>query len=98
VDDLLLVMIMAGIGLSGAYFRAELLVHQRMTAVRRKRELLQLELHTQRVRLEHQEMSRQPRAAPASIPANIVQVMRDLLRALRSFIHGCHIHRLWIRT
>ena len=98
MDDLLLVMIMAGIGLSGAYLRAELLLHQRMTAVRRKRELLQLELHTQIVRLEHKEMSRQPRIVSASIPANVLQVMWELLRALRVFIQGRQLHRFWIRT
>ena len=52
IDDLLIAIIIAGIGLSGAYLRAEVLLHRRLTAAKRSRELVERELHNTRVRLE----------------------------------------------
>jgi hypothetical protein len=52
MDDILIAIILAGIGLSGAYLRAELVLHRRLTAALRRREVLQRELHIQRVRPE----------------------------------------------
>lgn len=49
LDDVLFAIILAGIGLSGAYLRAELVVHRRVTAVERRRELVRRELHCVRV-------------------------------------------------
>lgn len=49
LDDLLFAIILAGIGLSGAYLRAELVVHRRVTEVELRRELVQRELHSARV-------------------------------------------------
>jgi len=57
MDDLLIAIIIAGIGLSGAYLRAELLLHRRMTAIQRRRELAEFELHAMRVPLEQNDMS-----------------------------------------
>jgi hypothetical protein len=57
IDDLLIAIIMAGIGFSGAYLRAEFDMHRRITAAQRRRELVQLELHTKRVRRGHNELS-----------------------------------------
>jgi hypothetical protein len=46
VDDLLFAIIMAGIGLSGAYVRSELLLHMRSVAIRRSRRLRHREFRT----------------------------------------------------
>jgi hypothetical protein len=94
IDDLLIAIIIAGIGLSGAYLRAELLLHRRVTAVQRRRELMQLALHTKIVRLGQNDMSRQPR----TVQTSVFEVMRVLARALRIFLQGRNIHRFWIRT
>jgi hypothetical protein len=96
-DDLLFAIIIAGLGLSGAYLRAELLSHRRLTAAQRKSELLHLELHTNRVRLEKNGVSTPPRAAPTSIP-NDFQTARVLARALRILVQEHDIHRFWRRT
>lgn len=53
LDDVLFAIILAGIGLSGAYLRAELVVHRRVTAVERRRELVRRELHCVRVAQPH---------------------------------------------
>jgi hypothetical protein len=91
-DDLLFAIIVAGLGLSGFYLRAELLLHRRLTAVQRKTQLLQLELHTKRVR----DVSA-PRAAPTS-NINDFQTARVLARALRIFVQEHDIHRYRRRT
>lgn len=96
-DDLLFAIIIAGLGLSGAYLRAELLLHRRLTAAQRKSELLHLELHTNRVRLEQNGVSTPPRAAPTSIP-NDFQTARVLVRGLRIFIQERNIQWYWFRT
>jgi hypothetical protein len=94
IDDLLFTIILAGIGLSGAYLRAELDLHRRMTALQRARELLQREVHAKRVRLGHNEMS-QP---VPSMQANAFPLVRVLARALRIYIQERNIHRFRIRT
>jgi hypothetical protein len=93
MDDLLIAMIIAGIGLSVAYLRAELVLHRRMTAAQGKREVLHIELHTKRVSLGRNDMSRQPRTYPSSIQANAFQVVRGLARALRISIQERNFHR-----
>ncbi|MGO9948140.1 MAG: hypothetical protein ACLPWG_14970 [Steroidobacteraceae bacterium] len=60
MNDLLIAIIIAGIGLSVAYLRAELLLHRRLTAVQRRREVLQRELHIKKVRSEQNDMPRRP--------------------------------------
>jgi hypothetical protein len=94
MDDLLITIIVAGIGLSGAYLRAELVLHRRTTALQRARELVQREVRAKRVRLEHNKMP-QP---VTSIRANAFQLVRGLARALRIFIQERNIHRFRIRT
>jgi hypothetical protein len=94
IDDLLFAIILAGIGLSSAYLRAELVLHRRTTAAQRPRELLQREVHAKRVRLRHNEM---PQPVP-SIRANVFPLVRVLARALRIYIQERNIHRFWIRT
>jgi hypothetical protein len=44
LDDLLIAILVAGIGLSGAYLRAELLAHRRFKAAERRKELALREL------------------------------------------------------
>jgi hypothetical protein len=78
MDDLLITIIVAGIGLSGAYLRAELVLHRRTTALQRARELAQREVHSKRVRLGPNKMP-QP---VTSIQANAFQLVRVLARAL----------------
>jgi hypothetical protein len=95
LDDLLFAIIIAGIGLSGAYLRAELLLHRNMTALQRTRELLQCDVHAKRVRLGSNKMSMQP---VPSIQTNAFQLVRVLARALRIVIQGHNIHRFRIRT
>jgi len=53
LDDLLIALIIAGIGISGAYLRAELLLHRRLTAVQQIRQLQQRQLHTTRAQIRH---------------------------------------------
>jgi hypothetical protein len=94
LDDLLFAIILAGIGLSGAYLRAELVLHRRTTALRRARELVQREVHAKRVPLGHHEM---PQPVP-SIQANVLPLVRVLARALRIYIQERNIHGFRIRT
>jgi hypothetical protein len=82
-DDLLFAIILAGLGLSGAYLRAELLSHRRMTKLQRTRELVQLELHAKRAGLEQNNVSRRPRILPSPARADAPYTMRVLARALR---------------
>jgi hypothetical protein len=81
VDDLQFAIILAGIGLSGAYLRAELVLHRRMTALQRARELVQREVHAKRVHLEYGKM---PQPVPL-MQANAFQLVRVLARALRIY-------------
>jgi hypothetical protein len=48
-DDLLIAMIIAGFGLSGAYFRAAFVSWRRSQAAERKREISVQELHAPRL-------------------------------------------------
>jgi hypothetical protein len=96
LDDLLIAIIIAGIGLSGAYLRAELLLHRRMMAAHRQRELVQLELHIKIVRPWQNDTSRH--TVPSSIQANLFQTVRVLARALRIYIQERNIHRFRIGT
>ena len=95
IDDLLFAIIIAGIGLSGACLRAELVLHRRTTAVRRERELVQREVHAKRVHLGPNKMPTQP---VPSMRANAFPLVRVLARALRIYIQERNIHRFWIRT
>jgi hypothetical protein len=70
MDNLLIAILIAGLGLSGAYLRAELRLHRRLTALQRRRELVQREVHAKRVRLRHNKM---PQPVP-SIRANVSSV------------------------
>ena len=94
IDDLLFAIIVAGMGLSGAYLRAELVLHRGTTALQRARELVQREAHAKRVRLEFDKM---PQPVP-SIQANAFPLVRVLARALRIYIQERNIHRFRIRT
>jgi hypothetical protein len=94
IDDLLFAIILAGIGLSGAYLRAELASHRRATALQRARELVQREVHAKRVRLGPNKM---PQPVP-SMRANAFQLVRVLARALRIVIQERNIHWFRIRA
>jgi hypothetical protein len=98
MDDILIAIILAGIGFSGVYLRAELVLHRRMTALRRRRELVKRDFHAKRVGLGQNDVSRQPRTVPSSIQANVFHVMRVLVRVSRIYIQEHKIHRFWIRT
>jgi|HubBroStandDraft_2_1064218.scaffolds.fasta_scaffold90570_3 hypothetical protein len=93
LDDLLLVIIIAGIGLSGTYLRAELVLHRRLTALERRRKVLQRELH-KIVPPEQHDMPRQPRAYPSPTQTNVFPAMRVLARFLRIFVQERNIHWL----
>ena len=95
VDDCLFATIIAGIGLSGACLRAELVSHRRTTALQRARELAQREVHAKRVHIEPNKMYTQP---VPSIRANVFPLVRVLARALRIYIQERNIHRFRIRT
>jgi hypothetical protein len=78
IDDLLIAIIIVGVGVSCAYLRAELLLHRRTTALKRATELVRHELHSETAPLERNEISMQP------VPAlTVFQLMRDLARVLR---------------
>jgi hypothetical protein len=94
LDNLLIAIIIVGIGLSGAYLRAELLLHRRTTALQSRTELMQLELRSKKVRPGQNDMPRQPR----TVQASVFEVMRALARALRTYLEERIIHRFWIRT
>jgi hypothetical protein len=94
IYDLLFAIILAGIGLSGAYLRAELVLHHRTTALQRARELVQREVHATRVHLGPNTM---PQPVP-SIQENPLPLVRVLARALRIYIQERNIHRFRIRT
>jgi hypothetical protein len=94
MDNLLIAIIIAGLGLSGAYLRAELLLHRRLTALQRARELLQREVHAKRVQLGRNTM---PQPLP-SIRPNSFPLVRVLARVLRIYIQERNIYRFRIRT
>ena len=52
LDTLLIAIIMAGIGLAGAYLKAEYALHMKSKAADRSKELGLQDLHAARVRLE----------------------------------------------
>jgi hypothetical protein len=83
LEDLLIAIIIAGAGLSGAYLRAELVLHRRLTGALRRREVLQYKLHIKRVRPKQNDMPTQPRTYPSPIRLNISPVMRVLTGPLR---------------
>jgi hypothetical protein len=66
VDDCLFATIIAGIGLSGAYFKAEYQLHVRLRTAARKTGVVLHDLHTSRVRIEqngipvHARITREP--------------------------------------
>jgi hypothetical protein len=97
IDDILIAIIMAGIGLSGAYLRAQLVLHRRTTALQRARELVQREVHAKRVRLAQNARPRQPRTIPSPIQARAPQTVRGLARALRIYVQERAFHRLRVR-
>ena len=82
-DDLLFVMIITGIGFSGAYLRAEVLIYRRFKAAERRRETLQRELRIKRVRPEQMDMPTQPCTARSPIQTNGFLALRALPCALR---------------
>jgi hypothetical protein len=98
MDDLLITIIVAGIGLSIAYLRAELVVRQEFKAAERKKEFALRELHIRRPRREHTALFRQPSAVSWPVQTNPVQLVRVLVRALRIFIQERNIQWYWFRT
>jgi hypothetical protein len=98
MDDLLSAMIIAGIGLSIAYLRAELVVRQEFKAAEREKALVLRELHITRPRREHTAVLRQPSPAFWPVQTNPFQLVRILVRALRMFIQERNIHWYWFRT
>jgi hypothetical protein len=97
-DDLLFVMIITGIGFSGAYLRAEVLLYRRFKAAERRREALQRELHTKRVRPEQMDMSRRLRPQSSQIQTNVFPAMRVLACVLRNIRQERNIHSFWFHT
>ena len=83
LDDLLFAIILAGIGLSGAYLRAELALHRRLKSAELRKELSLRALQIARLRPEQNHMPGQPRTYPSPIQTNVFPAMRVLARALR---------------
>ena len=52
LDDLLIVIIIIGVGLSGAYLKAEYELHVRLRTAQRRTRLVLHDLHASRVRIE----------------------------------------------
>jgi hypothetical protein len=98
MDDLLIAMIIAGIGLSIAYLRAELVVRQEFKAAEQKKELALRERHITRARRGHTALLRQPSAVFCLVQTNPFRPMRVLVRALRIFIQERNIQWYWFRT
>src|SRR5271169_5272367 len=86
MDDLLLVMIIAGIGLSGAYLRAELILRRRLKTAECRRELDLRKLHINRRCLEQTAVPKQSCNGPSTIQINLFQVKGVSARALGIFI------------
>jgi hypothetical protein len=91
-------MIVAGVGLSIAYLRAELVVRQEFKAAEQKKELALRELHITRPRREHTALLRQPSAVSRPVQTNPFRPMRVLVRALRIYIQERNIQWHWFRT
>jgi hypothetical protein len=98
MDDLLITIIVVGIGLSIAYLRAELVWRQEFKATERKRKLALRELHITRPRRHPRGMLGQASTASWPIQANPFQLVRVLVRALRIFLQERDIHWYWFRT
>jgi hypothetical protein len=98
VDDLLIAIIIAGLGLSGTYLRAEFVLHRRSKAAEGRKELAWRELHIKRVRPEQIDRSRQPRTYPSPTQTNVFPAMRVLARFLRIFVQERNIQWFWFRT
>jgi hypothetical protein len=88
LDDLLTAIIIAGVGLSGAYLRAELVLHRRLTAALRRREVLQYKLHIERVRPEQNDVPMQPRTYPSPIRLNVSPVNEGFDRSFTPLCIG----------
>jgi hypothetical protein len=97
MDNLLFAIIIAGVGLSVTYLRAELALRQELKA-ERETELALPEPHITRPRREHTALLRQPSTVSRPIQTNPFRPMRDLARALRILIQGRIIRLFWIRT
>jgi hypothetical protein len=98
VDDLLIAMIIAGIGLSIADLRAKLVLRQEFKATKRKEELALRERHITRPRREHTARLGQPSTVSRPIQTNPFRPMRVLVRALRIFIQERNIQWYRFRT
>jgi hypothetical protein len=94
IDEFLLMIILAGMGLTVAYLRAEYVLYRRFKAAEHQKWIVQRELHVNRVRLGHNKMP-QP---VLSIQTNASPLVRALARALHIFIQGRLIHPFWTRT
>jgi hypothetical protein len=70
MDDLLIAIIIAGVGLSVTYLRAELVLRQELKAAERKKERALRELHITRPRREHTALLRQPGAVSWPVQTN----------------------------
>jgi hypothetical protein len=90
-------MIIAGIGLSIAYLRAELVVRQEFNVAERKKELALRELRITRRRREQTALLRHPNAVSWPVQTNPSQLVRVLVRALRISMQERNIQWYWFR-
>lgn len=86
LDDLLIALIIAGVGISGAYLRAELLLHRRVTSARRLWRLQQLQLHTTGAQIRHNGAPVPTR--DAGFPAHPLRTFAAVLAF--AALPGCH--------
>jgi hypothetical protein len=76
MDDLLISINIAGIGLSIVYLRAELLLHRNGKAAELKGQLALREAHIKRIRLKENDVAWQPRTNPSPIQSNVFPALR----------------------
>lgn len=83
LDDLLIVIIIIGVGLSGAYLKAEYELHVRLRTAQRRTRLVLHDLHASRVRIEQNGIPVHVWIARAPAQSQPFQTMRFLARNSR---------------
>jgi hypothetical protein len=83
-DNFLFAIIIAGIGLAGAYLKAEYTLHKRLKSAERRKELVLHDLHVARVRLEQNGVRVYVRIALPPLQPHFDRTIGFLVRHWRS--------------
>ena len=83
LDDLLLAIIIIGIGLSGAYLKAEYQLHVRLRTAERGTRVVRHDLHASRVRIEQNGIPVHVWIARAPLQSQLSRALRFLARSSR---------------